>query len=527
MIGRAGYTFAVPAIEHQSEKARTMGRTITLLAALGLVSTELQAQTPASIQQAVASITPQDIEHGIGVIADDSMRGRNTPSPELDETAQYIASQFQRFGLKPGGDDGTFLQRYGIGMMVVDAAASGVTVNGAKVWTPGEQVLLGGRGASSGSVSGTPYLITGGAGDSTVLASVLASIPKGSIVLIAGLGRNARPLLRTLMNRQPSARVMVSQVDPQAWSRMAAGVGTPRAQLLQESEGEGGGMTAQVQAAAAADLLRDHGFDPALVDADPNRPLTVVKLDGIDLGIQLGFKTVEQLSAPNVVGILEGSDPTLKNEYLVFSAHMDHVGVGRIVNGDSVYNGADDDASGTIGVVELAEAFSRLDPRPKRSIIFLTVSGEEKGLWGSEHFAANPPVPIAQIVADLNADMIGRNWKDTIVVIGKEHSDLGATLNRVNAEHPELDMTAIDDIWPEENFYSRSDHYNFARRGVPVLFFFNGTHPDYHKPSDELSKIDAEKESRIVKLLLYLGIDIANAPQRPKWNPESYEKIVS
>jgi len=500
-----------------------MRRTITLLAALGLVSTGLQAQTPASIQQAVASITPQDIEHGIGVIADDSMRGRNTPSPELDETAQYIASQFQRFGLKPGGDDGTFLQRYGIGMMVVDAAASGVTVNGARVWTPGEQVLLGGRGASNVSVSGTPYLITGGDGDSTQLAS----IPKGSILVIAGLRGNVRSIYRGLGEIQPSAVLMVSQLDPQAWSRMAASLTTPRPQLMGESEQRGGRLTVQVQSAAAAELLQQHGFDPALVEPDPNRPLTVMKLDGIDLGITVGHKMVEQLTAPNVVGILEGSDPTLKNEYLVYSAHMDHTGVGRIVNGDSIYNGADDDASGTIGVVELAEAFSRLDPKPKRSIIFLTVSGEEKGLWGSEHFAANPPVPIAQIVADLNADMIGRNWKDTIVVIGKEHSDLGATLNRVNAEHPELDMTAIDDIWPEENFYSRSDHYNFARRGVPVLFFFNGTHPDYHQPSDELSKIDAEKESRIVKLLLYLGVDIANAPQRPKWNPESYEKIVS
>ncbi len=131
-----------------------------------------------------------------------------------------------------------------------------------------------------------------------------------------------------------------------------------------------------------------------------------------------------------------------------------------------------------------------------------------------------------QIVANLNADMIGRNWTDTIVVIGKEHSDLGETLNRVNAAHPELNMTAIDDIWPEENFYFRSDHFNFARRGVPVLFFFNGTHEDYHRPSDETSSIDAEKESRIVKLLFYLGLDIANRDRRPAWNPASYERIV-
>ena len=206
---------------------------------------------------------------------------------------------------------------------------------------------------------------------------------------------------------------------------------------------------------------------------------------------------------------------------------LDHLGVGQPdARGDSIYNGADDDASGTIAVVELAMAFAKLEPKPKRSLIFLTVSGEERGLWGSDYFANHPPVPIGQIVADLNTDMVGRNWKDTIVVIGKEHSDLGATLNRVNRAHPELRMTAIDDIWPNEDFYSRSDHFNFARKGVPILFFFNGTHADYHRPSDEVSKIDADKESRIVKLAFYLGLDLANAKDRPKWKPDSYKRVV-
>jgi len=121
---------------------------------------------------------------------------------------------------------------------------------------------------------------------------------------------------------------------------------------------------------------------------------------------------------------------------------------------------------------------------------------------------------------------VGRNWRDTIVAIGQEHSDLGTTLARVNAAHPELGMTAIDDIWPEERFYTRSDHYNFARKGVPILFFFNGVHADYHRPGDHPEKIDAEKESRIVKLLFYLGLEIANAAERPKWSPESYRQIV-
>jgi Zn-dependent M28 family amino/carboxypeptidase len=129
-------------------------------------------------------------------------------------------------------------------------------------------------------------------------------------------------------------------------------------------------------------------------------------------------------------------------------------------------------------------------------------------------------------VANLNMDMIGRNWRDTIVAIGREHSDLGATLDRVVQAHPELDMRAIDDLWPGESFYTRSDHYNFARRGVPVLFFFNGTHKDYHQASDTPDKIDAEKEARILRLVYYLGHEIGNAPGRPRWNAESYRKIT-
>ena len=261
---------------------------------------------------------------------------------------------------------------------------------------------------------------------------------------------------------------------------------------------------------------------------------TVKSLAGVQLHVHARIQAAGRTQAPNVVAILEGSDPILKNEYVVFSAHMDHIGVAgprgsgqcQARGADSICNGADDDGSGTVAVVEIAEAFAGMTPRPKRSIIFLNVSGEEKGLWGSEYFTTHPAVPITSIVADLNMDMIGRNWRDTIVAIGKEHSDLGATLNRVAASHPELNMQPIDDIWPEQDFYRRSDHFNFARKGVPILFFFNGTHEDYHQVGDSPDKIDTEKEARVAQLVFYLGLEVANASQRPKWNPDSYRAIV-
>jgi len=220
------------------------------------------------------------------------------------------------------------------------------------------------------------------------------------------------------------------------------------------------------------------------------------------------------------------------------TAHMDHVGIAGAGNGctargaDSICNGADDDASGTTGILEAAEAFATLNPRPRRSIVFMTVSGEERGLWGSTYYSEHPTLPLDSTVADLNMDMIGRyynnqiGWRDTIVVIGKEHSSLGAVANAVTQRHPELHMQLIDDIWPQERFYYRSDHYNFARKGVPVLFFFNGVHPDYHQASDSPDRIDAEKAARIVQMVFYIGLDVANATERPQWNAESRRRIL-
>ena len=319
------------------------------------------------------------IRRHVNVIADDSMLGRDTPSRGLDLTAAYVAGQFQRLGLKPAGDDGTFIQRYPV------AGAS----HGA-----------GGAGAAPG------------------------------IPVALGNGSDGRT--------------------------------TP----------------------------------PAF---DPN-------------------------SAPNTVGIVVGIDPRLRDQYLVISAHMDHVGVSAGNDPDSIWNGADDDASGTAGVLALAEALARSPP--KRSVILLTVSGEEKGLWGSRWFTDNPPVPLNRVVANLNLDMIGRNWRDTISVIGMEHSDLGRTLQATVAAHPALGLVAVGDLWPQENFFVRSDHYNFAKNGVPALFFFNGTHADYHRPSDSPDKIDAEKEARVVRLIYHTAMAVANAPARPEWNPESRRRIV-
>jgi Zn-dependent M28 family amino/carboxypeptidase len=224
---------------------------------------------------------------------------------------------------------------------------------------------------------------------------------------------------------------------------------------------------------------------------------------------------------------MRGSDRRLRNEYVLISAHMDGLGTGFPVDGDSIYNGADDNASGTAAILEVAEAMAELkDARPRRSVAFLAVSGEERGLLGSAWFVEHPPIPLERIVANVNIDMIGRNWEDTIAVIGKPYSSLGALVDSVAMAHPELGLTTVDDQWPADGFFFRSDHFNFARKGIPAVFFFNGVHADYHMPSDEAGKIKVEKASRIARLVYEVALAIANADEPPTWDPEARRRIV-
>jgi hypothetical protein len=411
---------------------------------------------------------------------------------------------------------------------VVDAEGSGLQVVG------GERLRYGAdaapmRGVGTADATGGLVLVTG-ASDAAALQGADFKGMHVALVMPAGASTNRRALFGLLGAAASSGAasvLVVNRDDDRAWAATVASALRPSVSWPGEAQGGGGAVVPmlQIRATALARVLRGAGVDPARIDRTGGMESTPVR--GVTLALTQRVRTAPS-SAPNVVGILEGSDPTLMGEYVVFSAHMDHVGIGAPdQNGDSIFNGADDDASGTVGVVEVAEAMASMRPAPRRSMLFVVVSGEEKGLWGSQYFAEHPTVPLQQMVADLNVDMIGRNWPDTIVAIGKEHSDLGETMNRVNAAHPELRMTAIDDIWPEERFYFRSDHYNFARKGVPILFFFNGTHPDYHGRDDEPDRADSEKAARISQLLFYLGVEVANRQERPKWNPESYKRIVS
>jgi hypothetical protein len=449
------------------------------------------------------------------------MLGRDTPSRGLELTAQYVADEFKRLGLKPGGDHGGWQQRYAITRRTLDIDSSVVVLRGPAGET--RFPLNATARLAQGNVPPAPLaaglVLFGGA--VTAADAQKVSYRNKVVLVVADEAREGtQALLRDVVLGGAGAVLIPSGADSATFASRLAGQARERTAV---GLADGQPPILLVLARALAPALAPAGVD--LVKTRASATPVARELAEVSAELTLKETIVARDSAPNTIGIVEGTDPKLRNEYVLFTAHMDHIGVTPGV-ADSINNGADDDASGTTGVIELAEAFSQPGARPKRSLVFMTVSGEEKGLWGSHYWSEHPTVPIKDVVANLNMDMIGRNWADTIVAIGKEHSDLGATLDRVNRQHPELRMTAIDDRWPEERFYFRSDHYNFARKGVPILFFFNGVHEDYHQPSDEPAKVNAEKQSRIVKLIYYLGREVANASMRPQWNPASRAEIV-
>lgn len=457
----------------------------------------------------------------IGIIADDSMGGRDNPSRGLELTASYVASEFRRLGLRPAGDNGDYLQRFGLTRWVLDTGRSVVelatdrTRGVARVGTDaryidgkipdrplkGEVILVPGRPTPAADIRDRMVLLV--VDYSRPLPTTLTQ----DVFDLAGAGAKA---ILVLSNRDSATFVDRLQT-----------AGLPR--LSRNSAKTSGPPILEIHERALGPVLSAAQIDPGRLRRLPEPERRVV--GSLTIEIRLARRILSHADVPNVVGVLEGTDPRLRQEYVAYSAHIDHIGLspGRP---DSINNGADDNASGAAGLLELAEAFSQPGVRPKRSLLFLAPSAEEPGLMGSAHFTEHPTVPLEKIVANINMDLIGRNWPDSVIAVGVEQSDLGETLQRVVKAHPELGMTPIRDRWPEERIFYRSDHYNFARKGVPILFFTSGTHPDYHRPSDEPARIDGEKESRLLRLLFHLGHTVASQPSRPRWTAESYRQIV-
>jgi Zn-dependent M28 family amino/carboxypeptidase len=327
-----------------------------------------------------------------------------------------------------------------------------------------------------------------------------------------------------------AAWIVVANLPAPRWERwLLGGLRAEQWELVGDADTAGGPPPIMaIRDSAATALLTAAGVDLAALRAAASG---IRALPGARITIEPRRRVVEEPTLPNVVGILEGSDRLLRDEAVVFVAHMDHVGVtadGRCaaIGADSVCNGANDNASGTVGVIELAEAYASLRPRPARSMVFVAVSGEERGLFGSRNYVNHPAIPIPQTVAVIGLDEIARNTPDTMIAVGKGFSSLGQVLDGVVGAHPELGLLALDDLWPEQNYFRRSDHYPFARLGVPALALYAGNSAEVHRPNDVVETADWEKASRIVRAAFYLGLEVANATGRPMWDAAARQRIV-
>lgn len=411
----------------------------------------------------------------VSFLASDELAGRDSPSPGLERAADYIQAQFAAAGLQPGVGESWF-HSYTLPGFRLDSTAVELTV----------QVLVDGKATASVKLRPDQDVRLWRGGD------LEAEADKPATLLFAGDAR-ADNLLLAAAGRQ-TAVLEVEDWDPM-WQQ-AAGVH----QTLR-----GGRRNARPV------FLVRKGLLPRPADAKAAE----------QTGYTVTWKAPppEPLEVPlrNVVGVLPGTAP--KPEYVMVSAHYDHIGIGRPVDGDAICNGADDDASGTTAVILLAEALAR-QPRPRRSIVFVCFSAEEKGLRGSAAFAKDPPLPLADVVADLNIEMIGRpepGKQKQAWITGSEYSDFAAIAA------PALQRAGIEltDFRLARMLFAQSDNYPLARAGVVAHSLSAGSlHADYHRPSDEVDKLDLPHMTAVIGGLRELVRELAERDGRPAFNDE-------
>lgn len=511
-----------------------------------------KAAASITAQRAVDTITANQIKDYLTFIASDEMEGRDTPSRGLDLTAKFLATHLARWGFKPAGDDGSFFQRIDLRRNRADGGQTNVEYFGRTLTAGTDFLPAGGSGNASGSLvfAGNGWFVKSKeidaykgidpAGKIAVIFGSPNTLPRG--VARAELGKqgtehmNPSDYARSkgvvglvyvadfqyLANWQRHRRLVmergstvVAKFSPQASSPLPSIVVSP--------EIANSIFAGERQSATGI-------FNASYGSAQP-APFVMNEQKKITMKVASNTETVQ---TQNVIAVWEGSDPILKSEYVALGAHYDHVGTGCApVAGDTICNGADDDASGTTALMGMAEALSKAPARPKRSILFVWHAGEEKGLWGSRYFTEFPTVPLNQIVAQVNLDMVGRSKKagdtnprnreltgpDSIYLIGSTlmSSELGELVNTVNQSYLNLTYdTKYDDLADPNRFFFRSDHYNYARKGIPIIFYFDGVHEDYHRPGDTADKIDYQKMEKVTRTIYMTMWEIANRPARFK-----------
>lgn len=476
------------------------------LAALVTAQYPSAAKPPANLQKGYDAIKEADARTILGYLAGPECQGRGTGQPGFQKAAEYMAAQFKAAGLKPMGENGTYFQ-YGTFYRPAMSGASFTTADG-KVLSDNQMALTPfGRDVD---LTAKVVVVRGGA-DDRLTDEQAKSLDGAIVVAMIAPGSGRRNPLRSQINLS-DAKVVLNVTDrvttqvPRVSTRNTAPSASARVggQISRDALGllgsQTGAFLAQAQGGASVLVL-------------PREAHLVAK------------GSIEEVKVPNVVGLLEGSDPKLKNEYVGIGGHLDHLGV---VNG-VVYPGADDDGSGSTAVALVAKAFAANTVKPRRSILFMTFFGEEMGLLGSKFLVDHPPVPLDKMVAEFQMDMVGRDSDgeqngdssridkreenvDTIRLVGSKRisTELDSTIQEMNK------YVGFRFKYDAEDVYTRSDHYNFAAKGIPIAFLFDGFHPDYHQPTDTVDKINFNKVVSAAKLYYLSAMTVANRPLPPK-----------
>lgn len=511
----------------------------------------------------------------LSVFAADSFRGREAGTRGEDMAADYLAEQYRELGLSPAGDNESYFQRFTLNATQSDSVVFSLYK------TEGQSKTLISRSTAS-TKSTANFIRRFGGSDSlrgqVVFAGfgindkprkvnhlqgkdlkgkwvmVFQEIPhvvEGDTLVDPSIGGRAR--FRSIMERGAEGILAIPEASSKEFQSVArqmrssyGEISNMRLAYREDKSGSSGthnigyNIVNPELAAEMLGLKRQSALDKYRQKLISN----IQDFQPEELKYTLShipYSSEKSIQSKNVVALYEGADPELRDEVVVLTSHYDHLGVGRPDStGDRIYNGADDDGSGTIGLLNIAHAFAEAGEdgvKPQRSILFLHVSAEEKGLLGSRFYSDHPVFPMDKTVANINTDMIGRidarhekrGVEEYSYIIGAEiiSSELDSLIKAANRRSGQIELSKrYNDLQDPNQFYRRSDHWHFGRKGVPFVFFFTGIHEDYHRPSDEVHKIRFDKMTEIVRTMYASAVLIANAEQAPEVDNQEFIEIT-
>lgn len=467
------------------------------------------------------SITVNELREHLSILSSDAMEGRETGERGQKMAAAYIEYHFKSNGLEPiipTPSGNSFLQSFDLVKM--KTGETWIKIGGKTYVNFQDFAFTGKNSFTNPEKSKLVFVAAGEKEDYNAI-----NIHGKNALIYCDEGSVERNRKFDLAMEQGAKNVFIIQSGSDEdfkkimnWFKRYRSKG--RLQLPPKSDEIEKGYFL-ISSSMGAKILNTNlkGLKSAIRKSKEGKYASLIKLKSKEI-IYFASQNIEKVNTENVLGFVEGSDK--KNEYIVLSAHYDHLGI----DGEKVYNGADDDGSGTVAILEIAQAFALAKEAghgPRRSILFMTVTGEEKGLLGSSYYVEHPSLPLESTITNLNIDMIGRideaheEKPNYVYLIGSDKlsKELHEVSEKVNATYTklELDYTFNADNDPNR-FYYRSDHYNFAKNNIPIIFYFNGTHEDYHKPSDTIDKIEFELMEKRTRLVFYTAWEIANRERR-------------